>query len=92
MFYFRFTVGTPYCDTENTDYREFKVRPTDEELDDMAEEFKQLNAESFEYLITGWDDDNFEDKDEEAEVLENYYEDCFGGWEEITQEEFEENV
>ena len=91
MFYFRFTADTPYCGTENTDYREFKERPTDAELDEMAEEFGQLNAESFEYLVTGWDDDNFEDKDEEAEALDNYYADCIGTWEEISAKEFEEN-
>ena len=55
----------------------------------MAEEFGQLNAESFEYLVTGWDGDNFEDADEEAEALDNYYADCTGTWEEIDQKEFE---
>ena len=53
MFYFRFTADTPYCGTENTDYRKFEERPTDAELDEMAEEFGQLNAESYEYLVTG---------------------------------------
>lgn len=92
MFYFRFTADTPYSGTENTDYRIFKERPTDAELDEMAEEFGQLNAESFEYLVTGWADDNYEDKDEEATALEYYYEDCTGTWEEITKEEYlEEN-
>lgn len=90
MFYFRFTADTPYTGTENTDYREFEERPTDAELDDMAEEFGQLNAESFEYLVTGWEGDNYEDKDEEATALEFYYEDCTGTWEEITEEEYNE--
>ena len=90
MFYFRFTADTPYCGTENTYCREFEERPTDAELDEMAEEFGQLNAESYEYLVTGWSDDNFEDKDEEAEALENYYADCYGSWEEITEEEYKE--
>ena len=92
MFYFRFTADTPYSGTENTDYREFEERPTNAELDEMAEEFGQLNAESFEYLVTGWNDDNYEDKDEEEEALEDYYADCTGTWEEITKEEYlEEN-
>ena len=91
MFYFKFIADTPYCGTENTEYRKFEERPTNSELDEMAEEFGQLNAETYEYLVTGWDDDEFEDKDEEAEALENYYEDCCGTWEEITKEEFEEN-
>ena len=90
MFYFKFTADTPYSGTENTDYRAFKERPTDAELNEMAEDFGRLNAESYEYLLTGWNDDNFEDKDEEAEALENYYADCEGYWEEITEEEYNE--
>lgn len=87
MFYFKFIADTPYCGTENTDYREFKERPTDAELDEMAEEFRQLNAESYEYLVTDW----LEDEDEfDEEAVENYYADCYGGWEEITEEEYEE--
>lgn len=90
MFYFRFTADTPYCGTENTDYRAFEERPTDAELDEMAEEFGQLNAESYEYLVTGWDDDNFDDGDEKDEALEDYYAACIGTWEEITEEEYNE--
>ena len=89
IFYFRFTADTPHCGTENTKYQAFKERPTDAELDDMAEEFGQLNAESFAYLVTGWFDDRFEDEDEEAEALDDYYADCTGTWEEIDEEEFE---
>lgn len=88
MFYFKFTADTPFCGTENTHYRGFDERPTDAELDEMAEEFKRLNAESYEHLTTGWFDDNFE---EEAEALENYYADCTGTWEEITEKEFRES-
>ena len=91
MFYFRFTADTPYCGTELVDYQKFEERPTDAELDEMAEDLCQNNAEGYAYLVTGWDNDEFEDKDEEAEALENYYEDCCGTWEEITKEEFEED-
>lgn len=90
MFYFKLTADTPYCGTENTEYCHFEERPTDAELDGMAEEFGQLNAESFEYLLTGWDDDNFDDEDEKAQALEDYYADCTGTWEEITEEEYNE--
>ena len=90
MFYFRFTADTPYCGTELVDYQKFEERPTDAELDEIAEDIARSNAESFEYLVTGWDDDGFEDEDEEAEALENYYADCCGSWEEITEEEYNE--
>ena len=92
MFYFKFIADTPYSGTENTDYRKFEERPTNEELNGMAEEFGQLNAESYEYLVTGWDNDNFEDEDEAAEAVQNYYADCTGTWEEITEEEFEDET
>lgn len=92
MFYFRFTADTPYCGTELVDYQKFEERPTDAELDEIAEDLAHNNAEGFEYLVTGWDDDNFDDEDEEAEAIENYYADCCGSWEEITEEEFEENA
>jgi hypothetical protein len=90
MFYFRFIADTPYCGTENTDYRKFEERPTDTELDEMAEEFGRLNAESYEYLLTGWNDENFEDPDALIAALDGYYTDSTGTWEEITEEEYEE--
>lgn len=91
MFYFRFTADTPYCGTELVDYQKFEERPTDAELDEIAADLAHNNAEGYEYLVTGWGDDNFDDEDEEAEALDNYYADCCGSWEEITEEEFEEN-
>ena len=90
MFYFRFTADTPYCGTELVDYQKFEERPTDAELDEIAEDLAHNNAESYEYLVTGWNDDSFEEEDEEAEALENYYADCEGKWEEITEEEYNE--
>ena len=92
MFYFRFTADTPYCGTELIDYQKFEERPTDAELDEMAEDLSRNNAESFEYLVTGWDGDNFEDSVEEAEAIENYYADCTGTWEEISEEEYNEET
>lgn len=92
MFYFKFTADTPYCGTENTTYRKFEERPTDAELDRIAEDFKDLNAENFEYLVTGWDDEYFDDEDERAEALDYYYDECTCAWEEITEEEFEDEA
>ena len=86
MFYFRFTVDTPYCGTELVDYQKFEERPTDAELDEIAEDLAQSNAESFEYLATDWSDGRCED----TVALENYYADCTGTWEEITEEEYNE--
>lgn len=90
MFYFRFTADTPYCGTELIDYQKFEERPTDAELDEIAEDMAQSNAESFEYLVTGWNDDGFDDEEEKEEALEDYYAGCTGTWEEITEEEYNE--
>lgn len=84
MYYFRFTADTPYRGTKNTDYRKFEERPTDAELDEMAEEYRRLNAESYEYLVSGWSDSNFED----IVAFEMYYAECTGTWEEISEEEY----
>lgn len=43
------------------------------------------NAESYEYLATGWNSD-FDD-DQEREI---YYEGANGGWEELTKDRYEE--
>ena len=87
MFYFKFTAETPYCGTEAIDYRIFKERPTDAELDEMAADFGQNNAESYEYLVMSWD---YDDEEDAEEAIEDYYAECFSGWEEITKEEYEE--
>ena len=94
MFYFKFTAETPYCGTECENYQSFDVRPSEDYLNTIAEVLCQENAESYEYLVRGWDDENFEDltEEEQKEELSNYYADCWGGWEEISKEEYEENT
>ena len=84
MYYFRFTADTPYWGTENTIYDQFEERPTDAELDKMAEEYRRFNAERYEYLVTGWSDSNFED----IVAFEMYYAKCTSTWKEITEEEY----
>lgn len=83
MYYFKFTADTPYRGTENFDYRKFEKRPTDAELNEMAEEYGMLNAGSFEHLAIGWYDKNID-----FEALKSYYAECTGTWEEITEEEY----
>ena len=52
------------------------------------------NAESFEYLVTGWSGENIEDlnEDEVQELLDNYYADCSYECEEITEEQYNEGM
>lgn len=92
MYCYKFTANIIYCGTENEYFVATKEPLTAEEIDEMREEYARENAESFEYLLTGWDDDNFEDEDEREEALNNYYADCDCKCEEITEEEYKEGL
>ena len=94
MFYVKFMYDTPYCGTDGEDYEAYEERPHNAELDEEAAERARINAESYEYLVSGWDDENFEGltEEEQEEAVNNYYADCYGGWVEVTQEEYEENT
>lgn len=85
--YYKFTAWTPYAGAEDEIYEEFNKPPTDNELKEILDEHIQLTAESYEYLATGWGED-FENKEERN----NYYADCDGEWEEITEEEYMNEV
>ena len=89
MFYYKIKVSTIYCETDNEHYIASQEQMTEEELRDTAEDLMRENAESFEYLITGWNDENIEDmsEDEVQELLDNYYADCSCEYGEITKEE-----
>ena len=90
MRYFEFKANTPYTGTESTDYYAFEDNVTTEELERLAGELNEQNASGFEYMVTGWDDDEYEDEDERQEALDYYYADCFCTYREITKEEYEE--
>ena len=94
MFYYKITADTPYCGTEMEDYVAFEERPTNAELDELAEEMCRNNAESYEYLVSGWNDEMFEDmtEEEQAEEIDNYYADCSGTWVEVSDEEYLEEM
>lgn len=83
--YIKFIVGTPYTGTEDTIYEIYSGDTTDSFLNEILEEYINDNAESYEYLATGWDEE-FDDEEEK----DNYYADCGGYWEEITKEKFDE--
>lgn len=89
MKYYKFVADTPYCGTSMTTYEAYEKEPTEKELDDTAAELCQENAESYEYLVTGWDVDEDEDYEEE---LDFYYQDCTCTWVEISETEYRENA
>lgn len=91
MVYYKFTASTPYCGTENDYYEKYETKPTEDQLAETASEYARQNGEDFEYLLTGWEDDYFDNEDEKEEALDNYYADCECSYEEITEEEWKEN-
>ena len=94
MFYYKITADTPFCGTNCEDYVASKEELTPTELDEMAEELCRNNAEGYEYLVSGWDDEMLEDmsEEEQAEIIENYSADCDGSWERVSGGEFESEM
>lgn len=91
--YFKFTADTPYCGTENHFYQKFDHDPTEEELEEYATQYAEDNADSFEYLVHGWDAEPEEGEEEEWEQeIEWYREDCSCNYEEISEAEYQEAI
>ena len=91
MAYFQIIVDTPYCGTEQEEYIECG---TVQEAESIAEELCRSNAEDYEYLVSGWNDENFEDmiEEEQTEELEEYYANCNWYVEEVSAEECFGNI
>ena len=94
MAYYKVTVETPYVGTKNEEY----VECSKDDIEIIANEICDDNAESFEYLV--FNEIEIEDEDdyyangmnEEVEyILNEYYENCGYGYEEVTKEEYLEN-
>lgn len=94
MVYYKFLATTPYCGTDYEEYFAYEEQPTEQELTETANEICLQNAESYEYLVTGWNGENIEDmsEDETEELLDNYYADCSCSYEKITEEEYNEEM
>lgn len=87
MKYIKFYGGNGYCGCDFEQYKVYEDEEVDEDfLNDVAEELGMDNAQSFEYVAVGWDND-FESEEER----DYYYENCYWSWEEVTKEEYEEN-
>lgn len=82
MRYFRFSAETPYAGTQNFYYNSFEDDVTIEELANCADEYAVENGESYDYLIAGWGNKP------EQEELDDYYEECYCDYKEITEEEY----
>ena len=89
MKYVRFYGGNGYCGCDYEYYESFDDDTSENEIETYATELGYENAESYEYVVTGWNED-FETEDDRQE----YYEDALSycGWDYCTKEEFEENT
>lgn len=96
MKYYKFEESTQYCGTDFTEYMEFDNEPTEKELAEIATDLAHDNAESYEYLVFGWDADPVGDgemtQEEYDEAIEDYYADAACNWEEISESEYLESV
>lgn len=91
MAYFQIIVNTPYYGTEQEEHIECE---TIQEAESIAEELCRTNAEDYEYLVSGWDNENFEDmtEEEQSDELEEYYTNCDYSVKEISAEEYLETL
>lgn len=86
MKYIKFYGGNGYSGCDFEQYEVYEDNITEEALAEIAYDLANDNAQSYEYVVTGWDGE-FESEEER----EDYYENIECGWEEVTKEEYEEN-
>ena len=80
--YIKFTGSNGYCGCDFETYEKFEDDATSKYLDDYGYDLAKDNAESYE--------GNFDFEDDEE--LEEYYENIDWNWEEVSEEEYNENV
>lgn len=94
MKYVKFKVGTEYCGTENVIFLAYDDDTPEKLIEEEFSEQVRQNAENYEYLVTGWEDEYFDDEEEKEQALEWYYSeaDSYSNWEYITEEEYKEGT
>ena len=84
MRYFKFTYDNGVHTGAEDEYVEFDDNVTEEELNDYGEEASYAYAESYDYLVLGWVEEDEDERDA-------YYENCDYSYVEVTKEEYMEN-
>lgn len=99
MFYYKFTADTQYCGTQNEFYLKSEEELSSSELSALCDEYARQNGECFEYLVdkdTEYCEDEYEDYEDFEEAIEQdklwYWESVSCEWEEISEEEYNDNV
>ena len=89
--YFKITFSNDYCGCDERIYEEFD---TENEAEVWAYEYLTSGMYSFyepDYRFIG-DEDDYESEEEYLEAYDNYQENCTYNIEEITKEEYEDNI
>lgn len=97
MRYIKVKGGTSFCGTNFEEY--LKTDMTNEQLDAYCADASLENAELYNYIVFGWDqtvesyaEENEISVEEAEQEMEDYYAEAWAGWEEISEEEYEENI
>lgn len=88
MKYVKFFGNNGYVGTEYEYYEVYDDNTKDAFIDQESIEYAYDNAETYEYLERGWDDQWYSQEDED-----NYYENALDhcGWTYISKEEYKEH-
>lgn len=88
MKYVHFSGSNGYCGTDYDEYMAFEDDYSENEICEYSDELAHSNAESYEYMETGWDSDFESEDDREA-----YYDDAmtYCSWDYCSKEEYEAN-
>lgn len=88
MKYVRFYGGNGYCGCDYEEYVMFDDDCPEDEIENYSSQLAYENAETYEYVVTGWNEDWESEEDRDW-----YYEDVmeYCGWDYCSQEEFEES-
>ena len=88
MKYVRFYGGNGYCGCDYEEYVMFDDDCPEDEIENYSSQLAYENAENFEYVVTGWNED-WESEDDR----ESYYDDVLSycGWDYCSKKEFEES-
>lgn len=88
MKYVRFSGGNGYCGCDYEVYEKFEDDITEKDLNEISDGLAYENAETYEHVATGWNEDW-----ESEEDMESYYDDAlsYSSWNYCSEEEYEEN-
>ena len=89
MKYVKFYGNNGFCGTDYEEYVAFEDDVSENEIDNMSNEYAYENAETYEYMKYAWSS-GYESEEDEEWYYENAMESC--GWDYCSKEEYKENT